>query len=68
MASAVLMAAFGVFNFLATATTGAVARRVGADDRAGATRQGVAGIWLAAGIGTLIHYPVPPHRSHPMPL
>lgn len=51
VAGAVLNAVFGVCNFLAYGTTAAVARRVGAgEDRAGA-EQGVAGLWLAIGLG-----------------
>src|SRR5205085_8540798 len=42
---------FGVFNFLAYGTTAAVARRVGARDARGAAEHGVAGMWLAVGLG-----------------
>ncbi|HEX5097773.1 MAG TPA: MATE family efflux transporter, partial [Acidimicrobiia bacterium] len=39
------------FNFLAYATTATVARRVGAGDARGAAAHGVAGLWLALGLG-----------------
>ena len=51
VAGAILTAVFGVFNFLAYGTTGAVARRIGAGDRRAAVEQGVAGLWLALGLG-----------------
>lgn len=51
VAGAVLSVAFGLFNFLAYGTTATVARRVGAGDPKGAAEHGVAGIWLAAGLG-----------------
>lgn len=51
VAGSVLTAAFGVFNFLAYGTTAAVARRIGAGDRRAAVEQGVAGLWLALGLG-----------------
>jgi putative MATE family efflux protein len=51
VAGTVLTSAFGVFNFLAYATTAAVARRVGARDERAAAEYGVAGIWLAVGLG-----------------
>lgn len=47
IASAALATAAGIFVFLAYATTGAVARRLGAGDRRGAVQQGIDGIWLA---------------------
>jgi len=40
--------------FLAFGTTAAVARRLGAGDLRGAIRQGIDGIWLAIGLGTLL--------------
>ena len=51
VAGSVLVAVFNIFNFLAYSTTAAVARRIGAGDRKGAAQQGVAGVWLAAGLG-----------------
>ena len=51
IASIVLAAVFGIFNFLAYSTTGAVARQVGAQNRRAAAERGVDGIWLAAGLG-----------------
>jgi putative MATE family efflux protein len=54
VASTVLIAAFGVFNFLAYGTTAAVARRVGAGDERGAAEHGVAGLWFALGLGLLL--------------
>jgi len=54
VAGTVLTAAFGVFNFLAYGTTAAVARRTGAGDDRGAAEHGIAGIWLAAGLGLAV--------------
>lgn len=54
VAGSVLTAAFGVFNFLAYGTTAAVARRIGSGDRRAAVRQGVAGLWLALGLGVAL--------------
>lgn len=51
VAGAALTGVFGLCNFLAYGTTAAVARRVGAGDDAGAADQGVAGMWLALGLG-----------------
>jgi putative MATE family efflux protein len=51
VAGTVLTFVFGVFNFLAYSTTGAVARQVGAGDRRAAAALGMDGIWLAAGLG-----------------
>ncbi|MFE0460042.1 MATE family efflux transporter [Kitasatospora sp. NPDC058965] len=47
IASAALSALTGLFVFLAYATTGAVARRIGAGDRRAAVQQGLDGLWLA---------------------
>ncbi|WP_035847234.1 MATE family efflux transporter [Kitasatospora azatica] len=47
VAGAALSTLTGVFVFLAYATTGAVARRIGAGDRRAAVQQGLDGIWLA---------------------
>jgi putative MATE family efflux protein len=54
VAATVLSAAFGIFNFLAYATTGAVARRLGAGNVRTAAERGVDGLWLAAGLGILL--------------
>ncbi len=54
IAGAVLAAVVSAFVFLAYGTTAAVARRVGAGDRAGALQQGIDGLWLAAGLGTAV--------------
>jgi putative MATE family efflux protein len=54
VAAALLATAVNVFVFLAYATTAAVARRVGAGDRAAAIRQGIDGIWLAVLLGTVV--------------
>src|SRR4029077_9515068 len=54
VAGTVLTAAFGVFNFLAYSTTGAVARQIGAGDRTAAAHLGVDGLWLAVGLGTVL--------------
>jgi putative MATE family efflux protein len=51
IAGSLLTSAFTLFNFLAYATTGAVARQVGARNERTAVEQGVDGIWLAALIG-----------------
>jgi putative MATE family efflux protein len=51
VAASVLIVVFGVPNFLAYSTTGAVARRVGAGDRKAAVQQGIDGMWLAVAIG-----------------
>ena len=51
IAGTVLVSAFGIFNFLAYGTTAAVARRVGAGDERAAAEHGVAGLWLALGLG-----------------
>jgi putative MATE family efflux protein len=51
VAGTVLTSAFTVFNFLAYATTGVVARHVGARNRRAAVEQGVEGLWLAGVIG-----------------
>jgi putative MATE family efflux protein len=44
----------GVSIFLAYATTAAVARQLGAGQRDAAIRQGIDGLWLAAGIGLAV--------------
>jgi putative MATE family efflux protein len=54
VASALLTTAVSVFVFLAYATTGAVARRVGAGDLPAAIRQGMDGIWLALLLGAAV--------------
>src|SRR5437588_7201673 len=54
VAGSVLTSAFTVFNFLAYATTGAVARHVGAGNRRAAVDQGFEGLWLAAAIGVAL--------------
>ncbi|MFD5026218.1 MATE family efflux transporter [Streptomyces sp. NPDC058373] len=54
VASALLTTAVSVFVFLAYATTGAVARRVGAGDLSAAIRQGMDGIWLALLLGAAV--------------
>ncbi len=54
VAGTVLVSVFGVFNFLAYGTTAAVARRYGAGDGRAAAEHGVAGLWLAAGLGLVL--------------
>jgi MATE family, multidrug efflux pump len=54
VAGALLVAAFNLCNFLAYSTTAAVARHLGAGDRRAAAEQGVAGVWLAFGLGALL--------------
>jgi putative MATE family efflux protein len=51
VAGTVLTAAFGVFNFLAYGTTAAVARSIGAQDERSGAEHGIAGLWLALGLG-----------------
>jgi len=54
VAGAALSTMVSLCVFLAYGTTAAAARRWGADDRAGALRGGVDGIWLALGVGAVI--------------
>jgi putative MATE family efflux protein len=54
VAGIVLTAVFGIFNFLAYGTTGAVARRIGAGDHKRAAEQGIDGMWLAVGLGVAL--------------
>lgn len=54
IASTVLQTLIGLLIFLAYATTPAVARRLGAGDRAGAITAGIDGMWLALGLGAII--------------
>jgi putative MATE family efflux protein len=54
IAAAVLAAVVSAFVFLAYGTTAAVARRVGAGDRAAGLQQGIDGLWLAAGLGVAV--------------
>jgi putative MATE family efflux protein len=51
IASVVLRLVVGLCIFLAYATTAAVARQIGAGNRAAALTQGIDGLWLAAAIG-----------------
>lgn len=54
VASTLLQTIVGLLIFLAYATTPAVARRLGAGDRAGAIAAGIDGMWLALGIGVVL--------------
>ena len=54
MASAVLGTLVSLCVFLAYGTTASVARQVGAGREAHALAEGVAGLWLAAGIGLVV--------------
>ncbi|MGC5009992.1 MATE family efflux transporter [Streptosporangium sp. DT93] len=54
VASTVLSFLVGMCVFLAYGTTAAVARQIGAGETGRALRQGVDGLWLAAGVGSLI--------------
>jgi MATE family, multidrug efflux pump len=54
VAGIVLTAVFGIFNFLAYSTTGAVARHLGAGNTRAAAEQGIDGMWLAAALGLLL--------------
>ena len=65
IASTVLQTAIGLLVFLAYATTPAVARMLGAGDRAGAVRAGVDGIWLALALGLVLAI-AGPLAAHPL--
>lgn len=54
VAGSLLATAVSLCVFLAYGTTAAVARRVGAGDLRSAIAQGVDGLWLAAGLGTVL--------------
>ncbi|GAA3132395.1 MATE family efflux transporter [Planomonospora alba] len=54
VASTVLSLLVGMCVFLAYGTTASVSRQLGAGDRPRALRQGVDGLWLAAGVGVVI--------------
>nr|WP_089775793.1 MATE family efflux transporter [Ruania alba] len=54
LASTLLVTTVALFIFLAYATTGAVARRLGAGDEKGALAVGMDGIWLALGLGAVL--------------
>ncbi|MBO0831800.1 MAG: MATE family efflux transporter [Actinobacteria bacterium] len=54
VASQALTTLVGVSIFLAYGTTAAVARQLGAGHRDAAIRQGIDGLWLAAGIGAVV--------------
>ncbi|WP_158867529.1 MATE family efflux transporter [Leifsonia sp. AG29] len=54
IASAILQSIVGLMVFLAYSTTPAVARRLGAGDERGAIAVGVAGCWLALGLGVVL--------------
>jgi putative MATE family efflux protein len=53
-ASAVLLAGYSIFVFLAYGTTAAVARLIGAGDHERAAEQAVQSIWLATGAGVVV--------------
>lgn len=54
LSSTILMTAVGLCVFLAYATTATVARLLGAGQRPRALQAGVDGIWLGAGLGTVL--------------
>ena len=54
IASTVLLAAAGLFVFLAYATTSVVARALGSGDRTAAMRAGLDGLWLAVVMGLVL--------------
>jgi putative MATE family efflux protein len=54
LAGTVLTTAVGLCVFLAYTTTAAVARSLGAGDRARALRLGIDGMWIAAGLGAVL--------------
>nr|WP_221474300.1 MATE family efflux transporter [Planomonospora venezuelensis] len=67
VASTVLSALVGLCVFLAYGTTAAVARQIGAGDTPRAIRQGVDGLWLAAGVGLAVIavvWPLAPYLVH----
>jgi putative MATE family efflux protein len=53
VASATLITAANIFVFLAYGTTSIVARQVGAGSERGALEAGIAGTWLAVGLGAV---------------
>lgn len=53
VASSILLTGYTVFIFLAYGTTGAVARRMGAGDEAGAAHLAVQGLWMASGLAVV---------------
>jgi putative MATE family efflux protein len=54
VAAQALSALVNVSIFLAYGTTAAVARQLGAGNRAGGVRQGIDGLWLAGAIGVVV--------------
>ncbi|OMH34536.1 MATE family efflux transporter [Tersicoccus sp. Bi-70] len=54
LAATVVQTAVGLMVFLAYSTTAAVARRLGAGDRATALAMGRDGMWLGAGLGVVL--------------
>jgi putative MATE family efflux protein len=54
VASQALSTLVGISIFLAYGTTAAVARQLGAGNHRAAIRQGIDGLWLAAGIGAVV--------------
>ncbi|MBP2704638.1 MATE family efflux transporter [Microbispora sp. RL4-1S] len=67
VAGSALSALVGLCVFLAYGTTAAVARRMGAGNLGKAMRQGIDGLWLAAGIGLAVAaacWPLAPFIVH----
>ncbi|MEV6860663.1 MATE family efflux transporter [Streptosporangium subroseum] len=67
VASTVLSLLVGLCVFLAYGTTAAVARQIGAGNTQQAIRQGVDGLWLAAGVGLaiiVVVWPLAPWLVH----
>ncbi|SNS97014.1 putative efflux protein, MATE family [Streptosporangium subroseum] len=67
VASTVLSLLVGLCVFLAYGTTAAVARQIGAGNTRQAIRQGVDGLWLAAGVGLaiiVVVWPLAPWLVH----
>ena len=54
VAGAIISTALSLCIFLAYGSTGAVARRLGAGDQAGAVRQGIDGLWVGLFIGVTL--------------
>lgn len=54
VASSILLTAYSLCIFLAYGTTAAVARHLGAGERAAAADQAVQGVWLGVGVGLVL--------------
>ncbi len=54
VASAILLTGYSMLLFLAYGTTAAVSRLLGAGEQRAAAEQAIQGLWVAAGVGTLL--------------